>query len=229
MRNPVLGVLILTAGAVAAVGCSDQAAPQATVPATVTLSRQSTSEFQSAIMASGAAVTSAQRPVSPAVVDSLIVVVQRVEVVSDSLTAEDGAGPGAAAGRGPNAGPAVMHGAGDGAWYALAVVGDGRLNLMALPSGEGDGLTVAAGEVPPGDYDHARLYIVSAEIWFNTVVTVPPGRTFEPDEAYEVVIPSSDRTGIKTDAGFTVPETGGEIPLLFDADATVAHVNVTGS
>jgi hypothetical protein len=52
-------------------------------------------------------------------------------------------------------------------------------------------------------------------------------------EEYEVVIPSGDNTGIKTDLSFTVTEDGegnaDEVNLLFDAEATFRGVTATGS
>lgn len=112
-------------------------------------------------------------------------------------------------------------------WYALDVLANGEVDLMALPAGEGEGVVLAAGEIPAGEYQHVRLFISSAMIRFNTAVERSDGVAFEAGEYYEVYIPSADESGIKTQAGFDVPEGASEVVLTFDGDATLRHVVVT--
>jgi hypothetical protein len=111
-------------------------------------------------------------------------------------------------------------------WYALEVVGDGQIDLMNLPAeGEG-GLVLAAGEIPAGDYTHARLFVTSATITFNTTIDHPNGVVLEQGVPYDVYIPSAEHSGIKTHAGFTVEEGVSEVALVFDPDATVRQAMV---
>jgi hypothetical protein len=112
-------------------------------------------------------------------------------------------------------------------WYALDVLANGEIDLMALPVEEGDGLVLAAGEIPAGEYKHARLFVSSATIRFNETIERPSGVVFEAGEYYEVYVPSADVSGIKTQAGFIVSEGTSEVVLAFDGEATLRHVVVT--
>jgi hypothetical protein len=114
-------------------------------------------------------------------------------------------------------------------WFTLDLIGSGRLDLVHLPTDSANGLILASGDVPSGDYRHVRLEISDATIWFNTPVTAWNGLTFKADTGYSVLIPSAQQTGLKTDAGLTVPDGGGDVTLIFDTDATIRGALVTGS
>jgi len=108
-------------------------------------------------------------------------------------------------------------------WYSLAVVGNGRIDLLHLPPA---GITLASGNVPPGEYDGARLIVNDAFIWFNTAVTANDSSVLQPDVAYPVWLPRrrGGQMGIMTSSGFTIPDSGGDVQLLFDASSLVRGV-----
>jgi hypothetical protein len=112
-------------------------------------------------------------------------------------------------------------------WYSLAVAGDGRLDLVNLPVEASAGLLLASGDVPAGDYGAARLFISDATIWLNTPVTTDSGVTLQADTGYTVMLPRMvDRMGIATGEGFTIPDGGGTVALVFDAGATIGAAGV---
>lgn len=113
-------------------------------------------------------------------------------------------------------------------WYSLDVVGNGRVDLLRLPTDASSGITLAAGDLPAGDYGAARLIVTDATIWFNTAITTDSGFTLQPNTAYPVVLPRmAERVGLISNAGFTVPDGGGTVSLVFDANATVGGAVVT--
>lgn len=113
-------------------------------------------------------------------------------------------------------------------WYALDVEGDGRLDLVHLPTESAGGLTLASGDLPAGAYGAARLFISDATIWFNTAITTDSGVTLAAGTGYPVELPRlAERMGIATGAGFTIPAGGGTVSLVFDAAATIAGAHVT--
>jgi len=115
-------------------------------------------------------------------------------------------------------------------WFSLAVLGNGRVDLLDLPTDSSDGILLAAGRLPPGEYVAARLIITSATIWFND--TIPTDSiVLLPDTGYTVQLPHrrNGAMGILTRSGFTVPDDGGDVLLLFDPDVTIGHVVVTGN
>ena len=116
-------------------------------------------------------------------------------------------------------------------WFTLAVTGNGRVDLTNLPTDSSDGILLAAGDLPPGEYVAARLIITSATIWFNTEITTDSGVVLQPDSGYAVKLPrrGDGPMGILTRTGFTVPEGGGEVVLLFDPDVTIGHAVVTSN
>lgn len=209
MRYAKSGVFLLGSVTAILVGCADTTGTNGAVPTRVTLSAAAPTMFQ--VTAVPGADGAAMALVSPDEVDSLMVTIERVEVLAIADTADTAT-------------------AGDGQWIEVPTVAPTAIDLLALPSAEEDGVTLAAGDLDPGDYGSVRLFISSAQIWFNTEVSAPGnGSSFSADQPYDVIIPSSSQSGIKTDAGFTVPDTGGDIALTFDADATIQHVNLTGS
>ena len=110
-------------------------------------------------------------------------------------------------------------------WYTLTVVSGGSIDLMHLPTETDVALVLATGDVPPGDYQRVRLVISEGYIWLNTEIVTPQGDTLPANTAIPVVFPTG---GIMVAVEFTVPEGGGDIPLVFDAAETFAHVLVTG-
>jgi hypothetical protein len=111
-------------------------------------------------------------------------------------------------------------------WYrvTLVVSGSGHLDLMHLPTDTANGLHLAVGTVPAGSYRGARLFVSDARIYFDTTITSRDSAvTFKPDTGYTVTIPSGEHAGIRTRAGFTIPEGAAEVSLIFDVNATVRH------
>jgi hypothetical protein len=113
-------------------------------------------------------------------------------------------------------------------WYTLAVAGNGHLDLLHLPTDTANGLHLAVGTVPAGTYGGARLFVSDATIWFNSaVVAGDSGVTFQPNVGYPVTIPSGPESGIKTRAGFTLPDGATDVVLVFDVDAAIRHAVAT--
>lgn len=214
-----------------AVACSDSGitAPTTPVETAITVSQGTLTSLASpAILASLSGEAGLLGPIDPAAVDSLILIVTRVEVLPDSglyyqwrhqmrhRFAGDTTAPR----------PQPQWGARAADWYSFDVVGSGRLDLMHLPTTPETGLTLATAEVPPGDYGHARLFVSAATIYFNTAVNAGT-YTFAANTGYTVTIPSVDSTGIKSDVGFTVPEGGGDVQLAFDPETAVRNAVAT--
>ena len=248
----VFGAFALAAGAAA---CSGADATGAALSAPVTLTLQQASGVSLAITSGASFAVSAAahdsglgRPavLDAATVDSILVTVTAVQLAPmrhDSL----GMGPQLDRGRpGPGAGGPRGHGGpgrsdsagvrhdslmGDSArgprfdWYTLDVVSGGTIDLMNLPTEDQAGLVVATGSVPPGDYDRVRLVIAEGYIWLNTAIVTPQGDTLPANTAIPVVFPSG---GIMVAVELTIPDGGGDIPLVFNAAETFAHVLVTG-
>ena len=116
-------------------------------------------------------------------------------------------------------------------WYSLSVVGGGRVDLMHLPTDTASGLLLASDTVPAGDYGAARLVISDATLWLNTAVTTEDGVTLKADTGYGVELPhrGDEPMGIMTNAGFTVPDGGGNVVLIFDANQMFGTPIVTDS
>lgn len=208
MRHSTTGHILLGSLMALTIGCADTTGTNGAVPTEVTLSAVTPLAFRIAgVAVADGATGDPTALLSVDEIDSLVVSVVRVEVLPLDSAVADTTG-----------------------WIELATVAPASLDLFALPTGDEGAITIAAGDLVPGDYGNLRVFIESAQIWFNTEITAHGnGQVFAPDEPYDVIIPSADQTGIKTDAGFTVPEEGGDIALTFDADATVQHVNVTGN
>ena len=256
------------AAAVVAVGCSTDATRRTSGASqtNLSISQGSLPALASAALGFSADLNDGPPgPIDPAKVDSLIVMVDSVEVLPDSLLAHRHRGepwgpPGADSevermGGGP-LGPGGHHD-GDGRhfpfgegglrdslrlrdstmlrdslgwghldedWYTLAVSGSGHLDLMHLPTDTASGLLLAVGTVPAGSYRGARLFVSDARIYFNAVIASRDSAvTFKPDTGYTVTIPSGEHAGIRTRAGFTIPEGATDVVLIFDIGATVRH------
>jgi len=122
--------------------------------------------------------------------------------------------------------PANLDENSEAAWVSLSVQGGGEFDLMQLSVAA---VELARGELEAGTYRSVRLFFDEASITFHTPVTVgagPAARTYEAGEPYPLTVPSGAQTGIKVpSAGFIVTEaTGGEVSIVFDADASVQSV-----
>jgi len=113
-------------------------------------------------------------------------------------------------------------------WMSLDVE-DIRFDLLALPVTDETGVVLVTGELPVGDYARVRLFVIDPMLWFNTALQIGNAYTYEPDVGYAVTIPSGNQTGIKTDQGFSIPEGGGDVLLVFDENASLANVHGTGN
>jgi hypothetical protein len=136
---------------------------------------------------------------------------------------ESGGGPDSARGRDDNEGR-------DG-WITLSVTGNGHLNLLSLPTSADSGLVVATDSVPPGTYEHLRLFVTNPMIFFRKDIVTPAGDTLKAGTGYPVFIPSADSTGaaMRTDEPFVIPTGGGNVPVFFDKDDTIRRIVITGN
>ena len=116
----------------------------------------------------------------------------------------------------------------DTAWISVAVVGNGFINLVKLPTSTQGALVVASDSVPAGAYGDLRFFLQGLTIWFDRQITV--GQILlQPNTPYTVTVPSGAQTGLKTKAQFTVPAGGGQVNVVFDGTATLANLAVTGT
>lgn len=109
-------------------------------------------------------------------------------------------------------------------WILLNVVSGGHVDLMHLPTDSGSGIVVAAGDVPAGDYRGVRLQISDGAIYLKTDVVTPLGDTLKAGTAIPLRFPGN---GIMVRAQVTVPEGGGDFPIVFDAATTIGNAIVT--
>jgi hypothetical protein len=247
------GTLLLAAGAAACSG--DSTGAVASAPVTLTLHRTGASGAAVGF-SSMFALTSDDdsgrgdrpAPLDTALIDSLFITVDSVQLrpmrpdsmdddsVEGANADRHGRGP-----RGPGGHPDSLgerHDSmmGDSARgrddedgehrvFTLGVVSGGRFDLRHLPTETEGGIVLASGSVPPGTYDRVRLVVRAGFIWLNTPIVTPQGDTLPADTAIPVFFPSH---GLVVDAQLTVPDGGGDVPLIFDAAQTFAHVIVTG-
>ena len=115
-------------------------------------------------------------------------------------------------------------------WITLNVTGSGHLNLLRLPTSSDSGLLVASDSVPPGTYEHLRLFVTGPMIFFKKTIVTATGDTLKAGTGYPVFIPSADSTGaaMRTDESFVIPSGGGTVPVFFDKDDTIRHIVITG-
>ncbi len=111
-------------------------------------------------------------------------------------------------------------------WILLDVVSGGHLDLLNLPVEGEPGIVVAAGDVPAGEYHGVRLQVSDGFIYLKTDVVTPNGDTLFAGTAIPVRFPQN---GIMIRAEVTVPEGGGEFPIVFDAETTIGAAVVTPS
>ncbi len=146
-------------------------------------------------------------------VDSLIVTVTKVEVLTALSDSEDAADSAADSLAADSAGH--HHDDDDSSdfeqrefgWTDLAIAGSGHLDLVHLPDSTAAGLPVASGTLPAGSYRHVRLFVTNPTIYFDSLIVTPAGDSLKPDTGYAVTFPSADSTGamFKTDDPFVVP------------------------
>lgn len=174
-------------------------------PLAVTLQQASNAAASPTFQITGGQVATALVALSD--VDSLDAQVTRVEALPQSRAADS---------------------TNDSAWVAVAVVGNGFLNLVKLPTSTQGALVVASDSVPAGTYRNLRFFMQDLTIWFNRQIAV--GQILlQPNTPYTVTVPSGAQTGLKTNATFTVPTGGGQVNIVFDGTATLANLAVTGT
>jgi hypothetical protein len=121
----------------------------------------------------------------------------------------------------------------DGVWISLSLAQPVPLDLMTLPTEGESPLVIASGEVPVGSYGDVRLFVENAQIVFKGDINLGVAFGFKGGVAYPVTIPSGPRTGIKTDAEFSVTADAegnvNDVHLLFSPTATFLNVSGTGT
>jgi len=209
--------LVAVLSATAAVACqrepmSPTGSAAQPVPVTVRLHRTEAGAASPAVAGWFASVMGSQGSIDFSTVDSIMVTLDRVEFLPAVQT--DGG----------------QNGTGDegdtGGWLSLDV-GGLRLDLLALPSTAETGIPLTTGDLPAGDYAGVRLFVSDVTAWFNTPIQVGHA-SFEPNVGHAVFIPSGDQTGIKTDQGFSIPEGGGDVVLVFEG-ASLQNITATGN
>ena len=148
---------------------------------------------------------------------------------NDSAEADSGRGRGpfGPGGPGSEGGDDWEHGRCDSCpgTFTLNVVSGAHIDLLHLPLEGQPGLVVGSGSLPPGTYDRARLLVTDGVIWLNTPIVTPQGDTLPANTAIPVTFPSGE---LRVDVDFTVPDGGGDVPLVFDEDQSFAHIVITG-
>jgi hypothetical protein len=148
-------------------------------------------------------------------------VVESIEVTVTSIQVhrvgsdDDGEGEGEGEGEGDD------DDGGESPWVAVTLADGGTtVNLVGMSP-----QTVASGDVPAGTYNQIRLFISFATIVFSEAVTVG-GTTYDAGTVYDLVIPSSQNSGIKVKTGhFDIA--GGDtetVGLVVDLAESVKNV-----
>ena len=202
-------------GAAVGVACQGAATdPGATAAVSVTMQRVGAGTAAQAAAGWFASASGGMGRIDLATVDSLMVTLDRIEFLPAVQDEGDENGE---------------NGDGEGGGWVPLDVEDVRFDLLALPTTDETGIVLVTGELPVGDYLRVRLFVTDPMVWFNTPILLGQAFTFDADVGYEVFIPSGDQTGIKTDQGFSVPEGGGDVALVFDENASLANVAATGN
>ncbi|HEX9631380.1 MAG TPA: DUF4382 domain-containing protein [Gemmatimonadales bacterium] len=202
-------------GAAVGAACQGQPGdPDATAAVSVTMQRVGAGTAAQAAAGWFASATGGMGRIDLATVDSLMVTLDRIEFLPAVQDEGDENGE---------------NGDGEGGGWVSLDVEDVRFDLLALPTTDETGIVLVTGELPVGDYLRVRLFVTDPMVWFNTPIQLGQAFTFDPDVGYDVFIPSGDQTGIKTDQGFSIPEGGGDVTLVFDENASLANVAATGN
>jgi len=252
---PALRILVIGALALGAAACNDATTPSGAPHATLTLNSAAPGAV-SAFLLDPPNDSGPLHPglIRLANVDSIVVNITGVALrprlgLGDSLfptrhdSLDDPPAPGGMGGPfGPGNPPPGRHGRGGGGpggpmgpdslfgdstlprWILLDVVSGGHINLLDLPVEGEPGIVVAAGDVPAGEYHGVRLQIADGFIYLKTDVVTPIGDTLLAGTAIPVRFPPN---GIMVRAEVTVPETGGDFPIVFDAETTIGAAVVT--
>lgn len=109
-------------------------------------------------------------------------------------------------------------------WDELAVVSGGRVDLLHLPLEGSVGIVVAADTIPPGEYRGVRLLLDSAYIVLNAPVVAPGGDTVPAGKVWIAKLPPM---GVMVPVTVTVPESGGNLEIVFDTAETFAAARVS--
>ncbi len=125
------------------------------------------------------------------------------------------------------------HQSGGGGWIGVDLDPSVTINPPTLDAGQVAVMTTTT--LPLGEYDNVRLIPESITVQFVTSSTTTPivvgNQEFAPaPTTHAVELPGGLDTGILIPtAHFSVTEEGGVVLLFWDADATAASVNATGS
>jgi hypothetical protein len=115
---------------------------------------------------------------------------------------------------------------GRGGWVTLTLPTPLNLNLLRLPTDTAGGLQLVRGTLLPGTYKRVRLVVSEGSVVFKQATTVGQ-TTFAAGQRVPLEVPSGK---IRTAANFTVgADSTSVIRLVFDPNATVRNVAVTGS
>lgn len=205
MRKQPLGVLLCMGISTAA--CTDtQPGVLGDVAVTLQRSDDLAAQTAEALYGGPGMGEAATASVAPDTVDALTVRVTRIEFLPVGQDEEEAGG-----------------------WVALDLAEPAVIDLMALPTEGESPIVIASGEVAVGEYSMVRLFTDSASIRLKGPISLGQARTYESGIDHLVTIPSRDQTGLKTDAGFTVEEGGGNVHLLFSPSATFANAALTGN
>jgi hypothetical protein len=211
-------IAVLTVGAGVACQSEPLGDPSANLAdVRVTMNRVGPAAATQAVAEWFASAVDLQASIDVETVDSLMVTLDRIEFLPAVQDEEDENGENGENGDGAN-----------GGWLSLDVE-DVRFDLLALPATAETGVVLVIGELPVGDYGMVRLFVTDVTVWFNTAVELGQAFTYDADVGYDVFVPSGAQTGIKTDQGFSVPEGGGDVALVFDENASLTNVSATGN
>jgi hypothetical protein len=205
---------ILPLLAVAALGaCADGTGGNDRADVRVLMSRSASASASASLLANASfAGNVAAERVALSALDSLNVTITSVEalpVATSDTAAADSAGEG------------------KGGWVTLTLPTPLNLNLLSLPADSvTGGLQLVRGDLLPGSYRRVRLVVSGGSVVFKQATTVGQA-TFAAGQRVPLEVPSGK---IKTAANFTVgADSVSAVRLVFDPNATVRDVTVTGS
>ena len=203
---------ILPLLAMAALGaCGDGTGSNGRADVRVLMSQGGSASAGAALLASASLEGAPADRISLAAVDSLNVTITSVEAlppVSADTTASDSAKEG------------------QGGWVTLTLPTPLNINLLRLPTDTTGGVQLVRGTLLPGTYKRVRLVVSEGSVVFKQATTVGQA-TFAAGQRAPLEVPSGK---IKTAANFTVgADSASAVRLVFDPNATVRNVTVTGS
>lgn len=100
------------------------------------------------------------------------------------------------------------------------------VNMLGLPGESDPPMLLARGDLESGEYTQARIFFSDLELVLDEAVCFGGDTCFEAGVYTNVIVPSSEPSGIKTDVHFTIEEGSveTEVTLVFDPDATVKNI-----